>query len=137
MVDLRWTSLCRLLRPALDTLNRYKVAWTILTPKSAMVALLDRTPGWRRLYADEWAVVQVRDGPGHVHRVRVEEREDLGMVFAKCRQIAVDFRRRDDAVDARVRLAAHDEAIRLARSSGKPNTQIAQELGVTAETLRK
>jgi hypothetical protein len=46
---------------ALDTLDRYKVAWTILTPKVALVDLLDRTPGWRRLYADKWAVVQVRD----------------------------------------------------------------------------
>jgi transposase-like protein len=29
------------------------------------------------------------------------------------------------------------EAVRLARSSGKPNTQIARDLGVTTETLRK
>ena len=29
------------------------------------------------------------------------------------------------------------EAIRLARTSGKPNTQIARELGMTTETLRK
>jgi transposase len=28
------------------------------------------------------------------------------------------------------------EAIRLARASGKPNTQLAQELGMTTETLR-
>jgi transposase len=29
------------------------------------------------------------------------------------------------------------EAIRLARTSGKPNTQIARDLGMTTETLRK
>jgi transposase InsO family protein len=29
------------------------------------------------------------------------------------------------------------EAIRLSRTSGKPNTQIAQDLGMTTETLRK
>jgi transposase len=29
------------------------------------------------------------------------------------------------------------EAIRLARSSGKPNTQLARELGMSTETLRK
>jgi len=41
--------------------RRYAIQWTILTPKSPIVARLDRTPGWRRLYADKWAVVQVRD----------------------------------------------------------------------------
>jgi transposase len=29
------------------------------------------------------------------------------------------------------------EAIRLARTSGKPNTQLARELGMSTETLRK
>jgi len=43
--------------------RRYDVQWTILTPKSPLVAHLDVTPGWRRLYADKWAVVQVRDAP--------------------------------------------------------------------------
>jgi hypothetical protein len=43
------------------TLAEWKIAWTILTPHSRLAALLDRTPGWRRLYADKWAVVQVRD----------------------------------------------------------------------------
>jgi hypothetical protein len=42
-------------------LRRYRVAWTILTPGSALAARLDHTPGWRRLYADRWAVVQVRE----------------------------------------------------------------------------
>ncbi len=41
--------------------RRYDIQWTILTPKSPLVKKLDATPGWRRLYADKWAVVQVRD----------------------------------------------------------------------------
>jgi hypothetical protein len=41
--------------------RRYDIQWTILTPKSPLVAHLDVTPGWRRLYADKWAVVQVRE----------------------------------------------------------------------------
>jgi hypothetical protein len=41
--------------------RRYDIQWTILEPVSALVAKLDRTPGWRRIYADKWAVVQVHD----------------------------------------------------------------------------
>ena len=43
------------------TLERYDIAWTIFAPDSRVVAALDREPGWRRLYADATAVVQVRD----------------------------------------------------------------------------
>jgi hypothetical protein len=43
--------------------RRYAIQWTILTPSSALVKRLDGTPGWRRLYADKWAVVHVRDAP--------------------------------------------------------------------------
>jgi hypothetical protein len=39
---------------------RYGIVWTIMPPSSALVKKLDATPGWRRLYADKWAVVQVR-----------------------------------------------------------------------------
>ena len=45
-----------------DTLARYRIAWTIFSPKSQIVATLDREPGWRRLYADKVAVVHVREG---------------------------------------------------------------------------
>jgi hypothetical protein len=41
--------------------RRYNIQWTILAAKSPLVAKLDATPGWRRLYADKWAVVQARD----------------------------------------------------------------------------
>ncbi len=49
--------------PVLDRLiARYGIAWTILLPGDAVAAALDRMPGWRRIYADPYAVVHVRDG---------------------------------------------------------------------------
>ncbi len=47
--------------PIATAFNRYKIAWTILQPAAPLVAKLDVTPGWRRLYADKYAVVQVRN----------------------------------------------------------------------------
>jgi len=45
-------------RAAFDAaVRQYGIAWTILNPKSGLTSLLDRTPGWRRLYADKNAVV--------------------------------------------------------------------------------
>lgn len=41
---------------------RYHVTWTLLEPSDPLVAELDRRPGWHRLYADRYAVVQA--GPG-------------------------------------------------------------------------
>ncbi len=41
-------------------LKRYDVAWTIFAPGERVLALMDREPGWRRLYADRFAVVHVR-----------------------------------------------------------------------------
>ncbi len=40
--------------------DRYQIAWTLLPPSSKLVALLDADAGWRRLYADAFAVVHVR-----------------------------------------------------------------------------
>jgi hypothetical protein len=52
-------------REALETtLERYAIRWTIFPPASRVVAALDRAPGWRRLYSDATAVVQVRDRDG-------------------------------------------------------------------------
>ncbi len=49
---------------ALDqALTRYGIAWTILPPGAPAVALMDTRPGWRRLYADRFAVVHVRTEP--------------------------------------------------------------------------
>jgi hypothetical protein len=39
---------------------QYRIAWTILPPDNPVVAELDHEPGWRRLYADQYAVVQIR-----------------------------------------------------------------------------
>lgn len=48
--------------PALpDMLEHYQIGWTLFSPKNPAVALLDRLPGWRRLHADDTAVVHVRD----------------------------------------------------------------------------
>lgn len=41
-------------------LKKYRIEWTLLLPESPAVALLDQLPEWRRLYADQTAVVHVR-----------------------------------------------------------------------------
>ena len=38
------------------------LAWTIISPREPLAARLDAEPGWRRIYADEHAVIHVRDG---------------------------------------------------------------------------
>ncbi|HZZ61976.1 MAG TPA: hypothetical protein VFE63_12520 [Roseiarcus sp.] len=45
-----------------ESMSRYRIAWTIFSPDEPIVAVLDRAPGWRRLYGDGVAVVHVRDG---------------------------------------------------------------------------
>jgi hypothetical protein len=40
--------------------DAYKVSWTLLRPRSAAALHFDHSPGWRRLYADDVAVVHVR-----------------------------------------------------------------------------
>lgn len=46
----------------LALLEKHRIGATLLTPSTPAVALLDRLPGWRRLYADDTAVVHIRDG---------------------------------------------------------------------------
>ena len=41
-------------------LDAYKIRTTLLVPRTPAVALLDRMPGWRRIYADDDAVVHQR-----------------------------------------------------------------------------
>ncbi len=41
-------------------LDEYRITATLLSPATPAVALLDRLPGWRRVYADDVAVVHVR-----------------------------------------------------------------------------
>jgi hypothetical protein len=44
----------------LAMLDEYKFGATLLLPSTPAVALLDRLPGWKRVYADDIAVVHVR-----------------------------------------------------------------------------
>jgi hypothetical protein len=46
--------------------------WTILEPGAPLVAALDASPDWRRLYADRFAVVHVRRGPPAAGRPDVD-----------------------------------------------------------------
>ena len=43
-----------------DLMNSYHVTWTIFEPGTPAIALLDRLPGWHRVYADDVAVVHAR-----------------------------------------------------------------------------
>jgi hypothetical protein len=43
------------------TLRTYGIRWTILGTHSRAVAVMDGLAGWRRLYADQYAVVHIRD----------------------------------------------------------------------------
>jgi hypothetical protein len=45
-------------------LDRYGVTWTLLVPEAGAVGVLDRTRGWRRVYADPYAVIHVRAPAG-------------------------------------------------------------------------
>ena len=48
-----------------EELARDHIAWTIFSPGTRIVGALDAKPGWRRLYADAFAVIHVRDdAPG-------------------------------------------------------------------------
>jgi hypothetical protein len=43
-----------------NLLQKRHIGWTLLSANTAAAELLDHLPGWRRLYADEVAVVHVR-----------------------------------------------------------------------------
>lgn len=48
--------------PALvGVLRDYAITWTLLEPQSPAVVTLDHLPGWRRVYADAYAVVHARN----------------------------------------------------------------------------
>lgn len=44
----------------LKLLERHRIGWTLLTPGTPAIALLDRLPEWRRVHGDGIAVVHVR-----------------------------------------------------------------------------
>jgi hypothetical protein len=41
-------------------LNQYGITWTLLQPTDQAVEVLDHLPGWRRVYADRYAVIHLR-----------------------------------------------------------------------------
>jgi len=43
--------------------RQWGIQWTFLPPGKPLVRLLDNQPGWRRIYADHWAVIHVKDTP--------------------------------------------------------------------------
>jgi hypothetical protein len=55
-----------------ETLCRYKIAWTMFSQDSVVPALMDRAPGWHRLFSDKVAIIHVRD-PGVVARSCLEQ----------------------------------------------------------------
>ena len=47
--------------PALTALfARYHIGWTLLLPQAGAIGVLDRLPGWERVYADGQAVIHRR-----------------------------------------------------------------------------
>ncbi|MFI4935279.1 MAG: hypothetical protein ACHP7N_11710, partial [Caulobacterales bacterium] len=46
-----------------EAISRYHIAWSIVSPDKALADALERTPGWRRVYADKYAVVDEKAGP--------------------------------------------------------------------------
>ncbi len=43
-----------------DLLANYRIAWTLFPASDRAATAMDQQPGWRRLYADKYAVVHVR-----------------------------------------------------------------------------
>ncbi|MFI4933521.1 MAG: hypothetical protein ACHP7N_02790 [Caulobacterales bacterium] len=48
---------------AAQAFKRWGIRWTILSPRDELVRQLDNSPKWRRLYADDFAVVHVAVDP--------------------------------------------------------------------------
>lgn len=44
-------------------LARHRIGWTLLLPQSGAASVMDRLPGWERVYADDRAVVHRRRDP--------------------------------------------------------------------------
>lgn len=43
-----------------STLETYKILWSLLPPEDPRVALLNELPGWKKIYADKFAVIHQR-----------------------------------------------------------------------------
>ena len=53
-----------------DLLKQYDIDATLLAPDTPAVGLLDRLPGWKRVYSDNVAVLHVRTQPDVKAEVR-------------------------------------------------------------------
>jgi hypothetical protein len=53
---LRYTALDQLT----SLLQQHRIAWTIFEPHNPRTVVMDNLSGWKRIYADQWAVVHVR-----------------------------------------------------------------------------
>ena len=42
-------------------LTQYHIAWTLLEPNDTRAAMLDELAGWKRVYADDLAIIHIRD----------------------------------------------------------------------------
>ncbi|HEX3699909.1 MAG TPA: hypothetical protein VHV27_04475 [Phenylobacterium sp.] len=57
----RYTEIDNGQQPALDqALKQYRFVWTITQPREGIVAALSAKPGWKKIYADKYAVVMAR-----------------------------------------------------------------------------
>ena len=45
-----------------SVLDQYGIVWTMLTPYDDAIWVLDRLPGWHRVYTDKYAVIHVMAG---------------------------------------------------------------------------
>jgi hypothetical protein len=86
-------------------LDRWQVGWALLQPQDPAIGILDRQPGWRRVYSDARAVIFVHTGrqPSGASRSRsspgrlsAAERVDLG-IFREPPELL--FRKGELAVD--------------------------------------
>jgi hypothetical protein len=42
-------------------LQEHRIMWTVLEPDNPRLVVMDSLSGWKRVHADEWAVVHVRN----------------------------------------------------------------------------
>jgi hypothetical protein len=54
---IRYTALDQLT----SLLHQHRVAWTIFEPHNPRTVVMDNLSGWKRVYADQWAVVHVKN----------------------------------------------------------------------------
>ena len=106
--------------------DRYGVEWTLLPPSSPVVAILDISPGWRRLYSDPNAVIQTYDATANPGGSRIPARrapDNLGprrrsRISSGRRPVRDDARRRRPAGAVRRTPGAAGPGLRRPRPAG-------------------